>query len=340
MAKGEPTLVPEWLKGTGSITGGGNTTHHFASSSTHSDDHAVALTTRNRLTMSTGDYDTPRSSAFLDRTSSAYFRRSSSSNGSMMHDKETSTYSRSYSSFTRSHRDRDWEKDTLDYRDKEKSILGDHRDRDYSDPLASILTSRVEKDTLRRSQSMISGKRGEGWSRRVAADTNNGNNNHNNGNGLLVGGSIVSSIQKAAFERDFPSLGAEEKQGALDIGRVSSPGLSSSVQSLPIGSSAVIGGDGWTSALAEVPVIIGNNSIGPSSVQQATPASSTSGAPNSSTGLNMAETLAQAPSRTRISPQLSVETQRLEELAIKQSRQLIPMTPSMPKTSVRDATCL
>lgn len=33
--------------------------------------------------------------------------------------------------------------------------------------------------------------------------------------------------------------------------------------------------------------------------------------------------------------QLSVGTQRLEELAIKQSRQLIPMMPSTPKTLVR-----
>lgn len=32
--------------------------------------------------------------------------------------------------------------------------------------------------------------------------------------------------------------------------------------------------------------------------------------------------------------QLSVKTQRLEELAIKQSRQLIPVTPSGSKTSV------
>lgn len=33
---------------------------------------------------------------------------------------------------------------------------------------------------------------------------------------------------------------------------------------------------------------------------------------------------------------MSVKTQRLEELAIKQSRQLIPVTPSMPKALVRE----
>ncbi|KAL4309414.1 hypothetical protein GQ457_01G011950 [Hibiscus cannabinus] len=47
----------------------------------------------------------------------------------------------------------------------------------------------------------------------------------------------------------------------------------------------------------------------------------------------MAEALAQAPSRTHTAPQLSVKlkSQRREKLAIKQSRQLIPVTPSMPK---------
>ncbi|KEH38098.1 hypothetical protein MTR_2g461250 [Medicago truncatula] len=50
-----------------------------------------------------------------------------------------------------------------------------------------------------------------------------------------------------------------------------------------------------------------------------------------SVGLNMAEALVHAPSRSQSIPQVSVKTQRLEELAIKQSRQLIPVTPSIPK---------
>ncbi|KAL0387185.1 UNVERIFIED_CONTAM: hypothetical protein Sradi_2600300 [Sesamum radiatum] len=45
----------------------------------------------------------------------------------------------------------------------------------------------------------------------------------------------------------------------------------------------------------------------------------------------MAEAVAQGPTRAQTTPQLSIGTQRLEELAIKQSRQLIPVTPSMPK---------
>lgn len=36
--------------------------------------------------------------------------------------------------------------------------------------------------------------------------------------------------------------------------------------------------------------------------------------------------------------QVPDKAQRLEELAIKQSRQLIPMTPTMPKALVRDTS--
>ncbi|CAK7347054.1 unnamed protein product [Dovyalis caffra] len=317
MERSEPSLVPEWLRSTGSVSGAGSSAHHSASSSSPSDVSSLANHTRNRSFKVINDFDSPRST-FLDRTSSSNSRRSSS-NGSAKHP---------YSSFSRSHRDKERE------RDKERSSFGDHWDRDSSDPLGGILTSRTEKDTLRRSYSMVSRKQGEPMPRRVASDLKNGSSsNHTNGNGLISGGSFGSSSQKAVFEKDFPSLGSEDRQGVPDIARVSSPGLSSSVQSLPVGSAALIGGEGWTSALAEVPTIIGNSSTSSSSAAQTVGASS-SGTSSGMAGLNMAEALTQAPSRTRTAPQLFVQTQRLEELAIKQSRQLIPVTPSMPKNLV------
>ncbi|OMO62945.1 hypothetical protein COLO4_32807 [Corchorus olitorius] len=177
-------------------------------------------------------------------------------------------------------------------------------------------------------------KQGEPLPRRIAVDSrDSGINNHNNGNGLLSGGTSGSSIHKAVFDKDFPSLANEERQGVPEIVRVSSPGLSSASQSLPVGNSALIGGEGWTSALAEVPTVVGSSSTG-SLAAPLTVSSSGSGAPSVNAGLNMAETLVLAPSRTRTAPQLSVKTQKREELAIKQSRQLIPVTPSMPKGSV------
>lgn len=142
---------------------------------------------------------------------------------------------------------------------------------------------------------MVSRKQGETLPRRVAADTKSGgSSNHNNGNDVLSVGSVGSSIQKAVFDKDFPSLGAEEKQVIAELGRVSSPGLgaTASQQSLPVGSSALIGGEGWTSALADIPSI---------SAQQTVTATSGS---VSSAGLNMAEALAQAPSRARSTPQV------------------------------------
>ncbi|KAK8492294.1 hypothetical protein V6N11_066661 [Hibiscus sabdariffa] len=181
MERSEPTLVPEWLKSTGTVTGGGgNSAHHFASSSFDSVMHHG----RQRNYRNSSDFDSPRH-AVLDRTSSLNSRRSSS-NGSL---------------------------------------------------------------------------------------------------------------------------------------------------SSPVGNSSLIGGEGWTSALAEMPTTAGSSSTG-SMPAPLTVASSGSGGPSVTVGLNMAEALAQAPSRTLTAPQLSVKTQRREELAIKQSKQLIPVTPSMPKGSV------
>ncbi|XP_059630824.1 uncharacterized protein LOC132273782 [Cornus florida] len=322
MERIEPTLVPEWLRGTGNVSGSGNSAHHLATSSFHSDSIFSPHSTRNRYSRSVRDKDTPRPT-YLDRSSSSNSRHSSSNYGSTKHP---------YSSFTRSHRDKNRDKE------KEESVIGHLWDHDCLDPLRNILISRVDRDTLRHSRSMVSRKPGEVFLRRVVDSKNGGSNNQDNRNGMHSGGSIVSNIQKTAFEKDFPSLGSEEKQGAPDIVRVPSPSLSSAVHSLPMGSSGLIGGEGWTSALAEVPTIIGNNSMRTSSAQQTVVATPSSGASSALSGFNMAEALSQAPSRASTTPQLPDKTQRLEELAIKQSRQLIPMTPSMPKPLVPNSS--
>ncbi|KAK6917164.1 LOW QUALITY PROTEIN: hypothetical protein RJ641_017915 [Dillenia turbinata] len=58
-----------------------------------------------------------------------------------------------------------------------------------------------------------------------------------------------------------------------------SPGLSSLMQSLPLGHLALIGGEGWTSALANVPPMVPNNTMGASSVQQTVLPNNTNDAP-------------------------------------------------------------
>ncbi|XP_075674255.1 uncharacterized protein LOC142643485 isoform X2 [Castanea sativa] len=206
-----------------------------------------------------------------------------------------SAHSRSYSSFGRSQHDWDWE-DTNDYR----------------------------------------GKRGNTWPRKVAGDSNNAKRKHSDANGLLGGGGggSVSSSTKTAFEQDFPLLIAEERQSGSEIGRVSSSGLETTIQNCPTGISSTIGCDSWKSALVEVPQISGCNSTDAALAQQTLAASSASVSPSTGTRINMAETLANGLDHARARPQLSVKTQRLDELAMKQSRQLIPMTFSMTKPLV------
>nr|XP_027106380.1 uncharacterized protein LOC113726715 [Coffea arabica] len=326
MERSEPSLVPEWLKSCGSATGSGATSHPLSPS----DDHAVSKLARNKSSVNHNDHEIGRSSV-SDRTSASYFRRSSSSNGSGQ--------MQSYSSFGRNHRGRDWDKDLYEPRDRDNLVVGGHKHRDYLDPPVNNFPGNFEKDGLRRSQSMVSRKRNEIWPKRSIADSNSASRNKStDGNSLLDKGDSVGTVHKVVFERDFPSLGSEERQATSEVGRVPSPGLNTAIHGLPISASAIIAGDKWTSALAEVPAIVGGGGTGLSPGRQASLPSSPASLPSStSAGLNMAETVAQGP-RVQAAPKITSGTQRLEELAIRQSRQLIPMTPSMPKPSILNSS--
>ncbi|XP_022633009.1 uncharacterized protein LOC106752843 isoform X2 [Vigna radiata var. radiata] len=87
-----------------------------------------------------------------------------------------------------------------------------------------------------------------------------------------------------------------------------------------------IDSDGLTSASHDIPMTVGIKSQA-MMMQQYNVSSSTS-----SMGLSMAETLAQSPHHSYSPSQLSSSTQKLEELALKQSRLLIPVTPSTPRS--------
>ncbi|KAL0387186.1 UNVERIFIED_CONTAM: hypothetical protein Sradi_2600400 [Sesamum radiatum] len=164
MERSEPTLIPEWLRSAGSLNGGG--------SISHSDEQTATKLVRNKSFVNSNGHDSGRSFS-SDRTTSSYFRRSSSSNGS--------GHLKSHSSFGRNHHDRDWEKDGYDSRDKDKSVLGDRWHRDFSDAMGNTLLSKFERDGLRRSQSMISGKRGDTWHKKVGTDLNIASGNNTNG---------------------------------------------------------------------------------------------------------------------------------------------------------------
>ncbi|XP_072977458.1 uncharacterized protein [Typha angustifolia] len=283
MEKNEPAFKPEWLKSANGCAPSNASSNHHASISALSDDHGIGNSFKNRLSV-----DRERN------LSSSSSRRNSSLNSSRSHDKDISGKSRAYSSFGRSNREREREKD-FDFRGREsRPAFVDNGFHD-SDPL---IASRFERDNLRPSRSMVSGRPVDTWHKGQGLNSNAG---------ILSRGSIIG----ASFEKDFPSLGNEEKNGRPDVGRVSSP---------------------------EVPAVIGAKRSSLSPVSQSVPISQAAAASSSATGLNMAETVAQSPSRVRAAPQLSVDTQRIDELTLRQCKQLIPMTPPMPKNSVSSSS--
>ncbi|KAL2649956.1 hypothetical protein R1flu_018084 [Riccia fluitans] len=395
MERSEPSLVPEWLKGAGV---GGGATHH-SQPPVHQDEVGGSFPTRQRSQAAAGgnhgDYDSPRYSSASDRTYYSNSRRGGNNSSSAIDRPlfERDPYSRAYSSFgqrsgyrgvydgsdrdrdTSRDRDRDWdwERDRdREFRDRERDRTlgfggGDERDRDRDRPDGSFrrptgVSGRYDPDvTLRRSQSMGSGRAVENGEKKAAVDS-----------GTLPtappanSGTLTGSMQKAAFERNFPSLGAQEKQGPVQstLGNVSvlsprpswqsssprtdgtrSPGLTSGVTaagavapSLNVGVTG-IAGEGWSSALAEVPASLTTTSTinGVAAGGASTPLLSGAGSGLATGGApalivpKMAEALTQNPPRVRTPPQYSTESQRLEDAALKQSRQLIPMKPSLPK---------
>ncbi|CAN7116413.1 uncharacterized protein LOC117133009 isoform X2 [Brassica rapa] len=106
-----------------------------------------------------------------------------------------------------------------------------------------------------------------------------------------------------------PAKSSERNEDAV---RISSPCLSPAVA----GNSGLTPGEHWTSALAEVPIVIDKSASDPVAANVATLTGQTR---------NMAEALLQPP-RTSTPPQI----QRLEDRALK----LIPVLPSTPKGSV------
>ncbi|EOA20277.1 hypothetical protein CARUB_v10000585mg [Capsella rubella] len=322
MEKREPSLVPEWLRSSGHGSGIGSSNHNLQSSNSHSDSSSLLRNSENRNSRSRSDINSIRS-PFLDRSSSTNTRRGSS-NGSTKH---------AYSSFNfnRSNRDKDRtrEKDRLSYMDP--------WDHDTSLPFGTFLIGSGQ-EPLRRSHSMTTRKQGNQLAQGLTVGVN-----LYNGHGILPGTSPAKNIKRTGFDKDFPLLRAEERTGGPDVVRVSSPGLSPTVQSLPVGNPALIVGEGWTSALAEVPNLIeksggtGSHANVGSSATLSGPTSRNVGSSatlSGPTSRNMAEALVQAPGRTRTPPQ----AQTLEDRAIRQSRQLIPVVPSAPKGSVHSSS--
>lgn len=202
-------------------------------------------------------------------------QRTSGSNGSQRLDRDGMGKSRGYANFGRN-REREREKD-FDSRDRESSsVTADH------DGFESFSSCRPERDRLNRAHS-----KADTWNKGVVS-LNNGSTSRSNTVGIT-------------FEREFPQLSSEEKNGRQDISRVPSPGITTPIQSLPPFTTS----DNWNSVLADVPVSSEpkKNPVA-SSLSQAAPSKQPEAVPNSGTALSMAETVMQAPQRISFGPQV------------------------------------
>ncbi|KAL6838337.1 hypothetical protein ACP4OV_031841 [Aristida adscensionis] len=294
MERGEPSLKPEWLLRSVAVAAPAVR----PATSSRQDDQGRGSSSRNRL-----GRDRDRSS---QQSSS---RRGSGSSGSKRNDRDGPGKSKGYANFGRNNRERVQDKDP-DFRDRESRTV-QQEDSHTRGPFESFSSCRPEKDRVSRARSKV------GISNRAVGVTlDDGTNSRKDTGGT-------------SFEREFPHLGSEDKNGKQEIGRVPSPGISTPIQSIPL----VNAPDGWNSVLAEVPVL-GDPSNNPVTSSLSPVGSSKQiEVANSGNSLSMAETVMQSPLKISTAPQLSSDAQKIEEITLRQCI-LRPLTPSSNKTSV------
>ncbi|KAG8064717.1 hypothetical protein GUJ93_ZPchr0004g40186 [Zizania palustris] len=301
MDRGEPSLKPEWLvRGPGTVSA----TALWTGTSPRADDQGRSISSRNQSSDHEHEWSSQQSIS----------RRSSGSIGPRRHDRDGTTKSRGYANFGRSNRDRGCEKDSDSC--NWESRLGPP-DNPLYDGFKPFSSCRPERDRLNHT--------------RLKVDTLNQAVGESLDNGVgSVSRKVTGSI---SFEREFPHLGFEDKNGKQDIGRVPSPGISTPIQSIPLGTAP----DGRNSVLAEVPILSGQTNCQVSSSLLCAGSSKQMDALNCGTALSMAETVMQTPLKISTTPQLSIDTRKIEERSMKQCI-LRPRTPSSNKISVSSSS--
>ncbi|CAN6270011.1 unnamed protein product [Urochloa humidicola] len=297
MERAEPSLKPEWLLRSATVAA---TALRPTTSPRTADDQGRGASSRNRS-----------SGRDRDRSQQSSSRRNSGTGGSRRNDRDGTGKSRGYSSFGRHNRERVQEKDP-DFRDRESKLV--QLEDPLRDGFESFSSCRSEKDRLNRTRSKVSVP-----NRAVGVSLENGNISKKDTGGI-------------AFEREFPHLGYEDKNGKQDIGRVPSPGISTPIQSIPL----VTASEGWNSVLADVPIPSDpsinsiSSSSSPAGLSKQTEVSNSVGA------LSMAETVMQSPLKISTAPQLSIDAQKIEERTMRQCI-LRPLTPSSNKLSASNS---
>jgi len=356
MEQDTPTLKPEWLQ-KDRAAGAANI---WATAPSRSDYHqGTGGSSRNH----SSGHDRDRSS----RQSSS--RRSSGLNGSRKPERDAMGKSRGYANFGRN-RDKDRERDSDSRDRESRLTVADRHDFKSFGTCRSerdrMNRARSKADTWSKGEvtmNNVSASRNNAVSSSRRNDKSNtiastGTVVNSIGNAAVgtsvsnvavrtsisnasVGTSVsnasvsntlsnVSNASSITFEREFPQLSLDDKNGRQGISKVPSPGISTPIQNVPL----ITTSDGWNSVLADLPLSSDvNKSPATSSILQIAPSKQTEVMLNSGTALSMAETVMQAPPRISSGPQLSIEAQKIEERTLRQYT-LRPLTPPATKSSV------
>ncbi|XP_066321881.1 uncharacterized protein [Miscanthus floridulus] len=311
MEQDTPMLKPGWMQHD-KAAGAANI---WATASSHSDYQAAGGSLRNHSSGHYHDHGSQQSSS----------GRSSGSNGSRRPDRDGMGKSRDYFNF-RKFKDRDRQRD-FDSRDWESRSAAAVRD-DFK----SFSTCKSERDRMNRTCS-----KADTWNKGSGSTSRNNavsSSRSNDKSSTVASTGTVNSVRNAALGTSISnasvrtSLSSEDKNGRQSISKVSSPGISTAIQNVPM-----ISPDGWSSMLADLPLLSDpKKSLATSSLLHIAPSKQTEVVPNSGTALSMAETVMQAPVRISIRPQLSTEAQKIEERTLKQLT-LRPITPPASKSS-------
>jgi len=356
MEQDTPTLKPEWLQ-KDRAAGAANI---WATASSRSDYHqGTGGSSRNH----SSGHDRDRSS----RQSSS--RRSSGLNGSRKPERDAMGKSRGYANFGRN-RDQDRERDSDSRERENRSTVADSHDFKSFGTCRSerdrMNRARSKADTWSKGEvnmnngsasrnNAVSSSRSNDKSNTIVSTGTVVNSISNAAVGTSVSNvavrtsisnasvgtsvsnasvsntlSNVSNASSITFEREFPQLSLDDKNGRQGISKVPSPGISTPIQNVPL----ITTSDGWNSVLADLPLSSDvKKSPATSSILQIAPSKQTEVMLNSGTALSMAETVMQAPPRISSGPQLSIEAQKIEERTLRQYT-LRPLTPPATKSSV------
>ncbi|KAJ7297787.1 hypothetical protein O6H91_Y036000 [Diphasiastrum complanatum] len=335
MERKEPSLVPEWLKGAAAGATGG--VSQFPQSSFHQDGSSGSLHSSKRVAPNAIADSSPH--AFPERAVHPSSRRPGTGDGLLEHSAERfprpkSSFVSSRSSFhhgngldldTQSNHEWNHEKFRLQ-RERSKDIAldsaGNHKkEKDqYCSESSSLRRQSTEKHIryaadvpIRRMNSMVKLSKNESSSHPI------------------TGSGLASNMQKAVFEQNFPSLNAQERLAAVHSSLGNVYVLNSSLLEEPSSRTDGISSKVRVAYWDKVPY--NDMDVGSSGMSDE-PTKSSDSIQNNVLSADLAASISQPMlSSTHVlkPAKLAGGTRQLEEIALKQLKQLVPKKPVFSK---------